>query len=311
MAADSLHTQPLTPFGIPAPTPAPRSLNPPAQFVDNGVCTAIFDSVLADTVTGRIPHFATETYRDSVAVDLLADTIAAHTVVGVDSGFTRGIVGESRPDFPSGGGILTAILMLTLAATALNGQSVLRALRAYCNELTGYRRRNNAFDDNTRVHLPTAFLLALAFIVFGGVVLYNINGRPATASFSGTTAAMGILGLYYLFQIVVYSLIGYSFSSPEGRRQWVQGFAASSAIAGLALAAPALLIVCRPEWTTPMLWLSAAIYAASRAVFVVKGFKIFYHKLRSLLYFILYLCTLEIIPVLLIYRLLCFLTVVV
>lgn len=175
MAADSLHTQPLTPFGIPAPTPAPRSLNPPAQFVDNGVCTAIFDSVLADTVTGRIPHFATETYRDSVAVDLLADTIAAHTVVGVDSGFTRGIVGESRPDFPSGGGILTAILMLTLAATALNGQSVLRAVRAYCNELTGYRRRNNAFDDNTRVHLPTAFLLALAFIVFGGVVLYNIN----------------------------------------------------------------------------------------------------------------------------------------
>ncbi len=68
---------------------------------------------------------------------------------------------------------------------------------------------------------------------------------------------------------------------------------------------------CRPEWTTPMLWLSAAIYAASRAVFVVKGFKIFYHKLRSLLYFILYLCTLEIIPVLLIYRLLCVLTVVV
>lgn len=187
----------------------------------------------------------------------------------------------------------------------------MRVLRAYCNELTGYRRRNNAFDDNSRVHLPTAFLLALAFIVFGGVVLYNINGRPATASLSGTTAAMGILGLYYLFQIAVYSLIGYSFSSPEGRRQWVQGFAASSAIAGLALAAPALLIVCRPEWTTPMLWLSAAIYAASRAVFVVKGFKIFYHKLRSLLYFILYLCTLEIIPVLLIYRLLCVLTVVV
>jgi len=147
--------------------------------------------------------------------------------------------------------------------------------------------------------------------LYNDSVLYNINGRPATASFSGTTAAMGILGLYYLFQIAVYSLIGYSFSSPEGRRQWVQGFAASSAIAGLALAAPALLIVCRPEWTTPMLWLSAAIYAASRAVFVVKGFKIFYHKLRSLLYFILYLCTLEIIPVLLIYRLLCVLTVVV
>ena len=66
------------------------------------------------------------------------------------------------------------------------------------------------------MHLPTAFLLALAFIVFGGVVLYNINGRPATASFSGTTAAMGILGLYYLFQIAVYSLIGYSFPAPKG-----------------------------------------------------------------------------------------------
>ncbi|MDE6655263.1 MAG: DUF4271 domain-containing protein [Muribaculaceae bacterium] len=36
-------------------------------------------------------------------------------------------------------------------------------------------------------------------------------------------------------------------------------------------------------------------------MFIIKGFRIFYHKIWSLLYFILYLCTLEIVPLIILY----------
>ncbi|MBP3590263.1 MAG: DUF4271 domain-containing protein, partial [Muribaculaceae bacterium] len=38
------------------------------------------------------------------------------------------------------------------------------------------------------------------------------------------------------------------------------------------------------------------IYVSARLIFIIKGFKIFYNGFISLIYFILYLCTLEIVP---------------
>lgn len=42
---------------------------------------------------------------------------------------------------------------------------------------------------------------------------------------------------------------------------------------------------------------AAAAYIAARVTFIAKGFRLFYDNFLSLLYFILYFCTLEIAPV--------------
>ena len=49
----------------------------------------------------------------------------------------------------------------------------------------------------------------------------------------------------------------------------------------------------------PMLWIGVIIYISCRIVFICKGFRIFFNNLVSLLYFILYLCSVEIVPVIL------------
>ncbi|MDE6853726.1 MAG: DUF4271 domain-containing protein, partial [Muribaculaceae bacterium] len=45
-----------------------------------------------------------------------------------------------------------------------------------------------------------------------------------------------------------------------------------------------------------LLIISLSIASISRLLFIIKGLRIFYTGIGSLLYFILYLCTLEIIP---------------
>lgn len=284
--------------------PEPRSNDAPRPGAErHTVSTAMFDSIGADTVSGRLPRFATDEYADSVAASALADTLAARvTIAEYPSGRSNGIAPEALRTFPAGGSALGALMMATIAVVAINGKGMAHAVRTYRNALVSVRRRNNAFDGSGRVSIPSAILLALVFVVFGGVALYLGAGVPLWPGFSGAATAMGLMAAYYVFQLVAYSTVGYAFATNDGRRQWVDGFAASQAFAGLLLIVPALLLLCMPQWHLPLSLLAALVYVAARIVFICKGFRIFYHKLSSLLYFILYLCTLEIIPALVVLR---------
>ncbi len=237
------------------------------------VCTAIVDSVAADTV------------HATVAMDL-------------PCGSEAGLPPQALREFPAGGSWLVALIMGMLAMTAFSGAGIVRALRAYRNALVSVRRRNNVFDGSGRVPLPVALLLVAVFVVFGGVTLYLGAGVPESPSFAGAVAVMGLLAGYHVFQLVAYSLVGYSFSTPDGRRQWLEGFSAVQAFAGVMLIVPALLLLCMPQWRYVVVLMAVAVYIVARIVFICKGFRIFYHNIGSLLYFILYLCTLEIIPAL-------------
>ncbi|MFG6389490.1 DUF4271 domain-containing protein, partial [Muribaculum sp.] len=87
-----------------------------------------------------------------------------------------------------------------------------------------------------------------------------------------------------------------------GAAQWLKGFNATQALLGFLLLVPALAVLFYPAAALSLISISALLYILARIVFICKGFRIFYHNFPSLLYFILYLCTVEIIPVLLVYR---------
>lgn len=277
--------------------PLPLSYDPPQPGAErNSLSLAIVDSVCADTVSGRVPHFATKEYADSVAVDILAAEVSQATpAVFVPSGAQVGLPPRVLGTFPTGGSAMTALLMATLVCTALCGPAVGRALRTYRNNLLSVRPRNNAFDGLGRVPLPVAVLIALVFVVFGGTCLYLGLGTPLAPSFAGATTVMSVLGLFYIAQLVIYNLLGYAFTSPEGRRQWVEGFNASQAFGGIFLIVPALLLLCMPQWRPVLAAVAAGIYICERLVFICKGFRIFYRNIRSLLYLVLYLACMEII----------------
>ena len=261
--------------------------------------TVIVDSIAADTVRGRIPHFIPVDEADSLRVEAYADSLEAHAALpDIPSGRHEGLVAEERGNTLINNSGLTALMAIMLIVTGIDTPAVAKALKRYRHELWSVRRRHNVFDDEHIVSHRTATLLALVFIVFGGITLYFLPGIPPSPSFWGAAASMTLLGAYYLFQYAAYSLVGYAFASDDGRRQWIAGLNATQAYTGICLIVPALLMVFEPQWQPWLSVVSACIYLLGRVLFVIKGFRIFFINFRSLLYFILYLCTLEIIPLL-------------
>jgi len=269
----------------------------PVCQTDSAYPTSLFDSVAVDTVAG-IPRFIPVAEADSLhRVQEIADSIASIPPAGCEAGMIAGGRGNSYAHSTP----LIALLAGVLVVLALKASWVCRALRSYRNELWSVRRRGNVFDDAGSVPWPMALLLALVYIVFGGIVLYNCPEPPAETSFTGAACAMGLVGAFYLFERCAYWAVGITFAGPDECHRWLGGFSATRAYSGLALIVPSLLMLFRPEWHKELLLVSLLIYFVAKILFIAKGFRIFYKGIVYLFYFILYFCTLEIIPLIVLY----------
>lgn len=290
--ADSLHVR------TPHQWIDPRLPYPP-EYIEGAaphIATSMVDSIAADTVA---PHILTPEQAERLAEEQWADSVvAAREYAEAHSGHAEGLEPSALP--ASFGQIdpLGVLVMAALAAAGLGASGIRRALRSYRTALWSVRRRQNAFDDTHKAPLRASLILIMITVVFGGLALYCATPWSAAPTFAGALCAIGVAGGYYLFQLCAYATIGYAFATPSGRTMWLAGFTATQAYTGLTLVVPVLLMLFMPQWREPLLWVCGTLFLAGKIIFIGKGFRIFYHKIRSLLYFILYLCALEIIPVL-------------
>lgn len=288
----------------PVKPPAPSSYELPDNFAEadyGGICTSLIDSIGADTVSGRIPHFIPLEEAEEIREQMQLDSIEAAAIVPADaSGAKEGLAPDTLRPNTGGDSALIALMMGMLVILGFNGSGIWRAFRSYRHDLWNIRRPN-VFDDEHTVSLPIGVLLAVNVIVFGGLILYNLPGVPVYHGFGPAALAIGVMAIYYLFRLTAYETVGYTFGTSDGRRRWLDGFFATEAFAGVFLIIPAILLLLRPQWYDTLIIISLSVFIIARAIFICKGVRIFYVNLRSLLYFILYLCTLEIVPLLALY----------
>lgn len=217
--------------------------------------------------------------------------------------WTQGREPEPRIVHPAGHSVVLGVLALLFVACLMAFSYFGRAITASVQDLWSVRRRENAFDEGSPGRRRVQLLLALQFAAYGGVLLYAaVCPGPATdarGALVDTLRLMGLAAAYYVFQYCAYGVTAYAFAPDESRaRQWLDGFSASQGLAGMVLALPTLGLVFYPDASAAFLIAAATIYLMGRLIFIAKGFRIFYTGLGSLVYFILYLCTLEIVPVL-------------
>ncbi len=105
--------------------------------------------------------------------------------------------------------------------------------------------------------------------------------------------------LFITLQIFLYRLLGFTFGDDKLTELWVGGFLASQATLGLLLFPIVVIALVFPSTIKLMLTISIILYILARIVFIWKGFRIFFNNLSSSIYFILYLCAVEIVPPLL------------
>lgn len=250
-------------------------------------------------VTSLINLFAPKvdvSYSDDVPRDIVTMSWTTKPVDDWRSGIeatTRTI--DRQPD-----SWLLALCVVLLALIALGSNNFRRIFGSLDTELLGVRRRVNAFESHTASESRTLLLLVLAGCCCEAV-LVGYFFRPSVVSNAPLLAALtGLMIGFYLFQLVAYNILGYTFTDKVNAEQLVKGFNLSQGLVALLLLVPTLVLTFYQNVAPEMLIASGLIYLLGRIAFICKGFRIFYNGLSSIVYFILYLCALEIIPVILV-----------
>lgn len=252
-------------------------------------------AVPADTATHPTDTLAL------LSADTLADVAeapAATPVVAAPKPWESGMVPHSRPETVSTNSGMAAIIVAMLLLKVLFLRQSGRLLTSMLDDITRRRLDRHDLDERTPAQSRLIAILALQTCVYEGMLLlgYVRDADTAIPVMAGCGLMIALCVCYFIFQLVAYDTVGYAFAGPESRRSWLRAFTSSQSFLGFALLPAAVVTVFYPEaegWVLPT---AAVCYIIARLAFIIKGLRIFHRNLGSLLYFILYLCTLEIIP---------------
>ena len=252
--------------------------------------TTVIDSSSIDSII---------TVADSSSLKTKTDTVTIAPYLSGNEPMAR----TNHPGHDSG---IMMLLAFTFILVSFSFKYYRRMLSTYGQDLWNVRNRANAFDEHTSNEHSVIGILIFQLCVYAGLLISaKINSiipiNPDKIMLT-TCCMMGTYGLYYLFQLAIYSMVGYVFADKNGATQWIKGFNASQIFLGFTLILPSLISIFYPTTSGAMLTIASILYVVARLTFIFKGFRIFYKNLYSLFYFILYLCTLEIIPIIFVYK---------
>lgn len=214
----------------------------------------------------------------------------------------NGISGIERHSGLHDNSLLITPILVLIMLVVFNINSCRRVISNIPGDLLKVRQRNNNFDDHTASETRIYILIIILMCFSQAILMLAAAGGIAIARTSpmAMLSLAGIAASFYIAQTATYFVIGYAFVDMTATRQWIRGFNASQALLSLLLIVPALLAVIYPDTAAMMVTIGLTAYILSRILFIIKGFRIFYNKIPSLLYFILYLCAIEIVPLMII-----------
>ncbi|MDE7125568.1 MAG: DUF4271 domain-containing protein [Muribaculaceae bacterium] len=212
-----------------------------------------------------------------------------------------------RPYNTSADSAILGTYALFVLLIAFNITHLRRLLSVGIQDLISVRHRDNVFDDHTTSESRAGIILVAHFCFSAAIILYfaltqysGLIPTPATPLRIGSLTCL--CAGYYIFLLCGYSTVGYAFAPDKALiAQWIKGFRASFAYLSLGLLAVAPVALFYPAYAINLGYVALTLFCITKLIFIIKGFRIFYYNFWSLLYFILYLCSLEIIPVLIVY----------
>lgn len=279
----------------------------PTTTTDSLTATVSTPDSLAVTPADSLTTAAVDTVMP-VAVDSVVAPVAKEKTVTVvevaPPAWEQGMMPEPRPGHAGHNQGIVATIVLLMLSVALSFNAVKRVLGNITKRLTGTRVRDG-FDTDTGVEKRTMLLLLFMTVVFlsilstaGLTLLFPEHYRLDMSTMAGMT---GIMTVYFIFQYAVCNVMGYTFADEENRILWVRGLTASLILMGISLILPGLTVLFYPDFMELAVWVALALYVFARVLFISKSFRIFYTNIASLVYFILYLCSLELVPICVIY----------
>ena len=284
----------LTGTGSPAGSTPPAAATQPLPAGDNP----------SAQIATPLPADTTQTVLDTVGT--VADTVTGQEYIPTIP-LREGLPGRERTgNAPLHDDTFFALLLAGLVVFLLFIRHRKRILSWQPDGKTEHYRDSNRSKHllGINAHLRNLFL-AYTFLVEGalGAIALFVVGQPLPLSggYAVNTLLLALpAALYFLLQQGIFVLLAATFSSDARGREWCDTHLIINLLLGIGLFPFAFVATYLPEAAQMCLICAIILYLLTRILFIIKGVKLFLRDFRYLLYFILYLCALEIAPLLLV-----------
>lgn len=260
-----------------------------------------------DTLTQQLP-------TDTAGIALTSDSIPAqehqYALVITAPGNT-GMEGVPRKKNLGESVYVTGVLFVLIAIIFFKHGKSPKFFSYLFKELTDLRQRNNMFDDTVR-ETTYLYVLNLLTTVSLGVLLYFLILYTAPPNISQLLSddaynikALGICAgislCYEVVMLMLYTIVGNVFGKKHDAQQWTRAHLSSRALIAPLIVIPAFLLMFYPGYVETTLIIGAVIFFIAKIVFIWKGIRIFFHLSGFYFLFLYYLCSLEVVPLILVY----------
>lgn len=251
----------------------------------------------------RKPYQGHYDYQGKLLDPLPYDSL--HTVLkGVEVVFTGKKLSRNNPDWLVG--VLVMAFFLFATVRLIFNKYLSQLAQATINYSTFTRvfreRYFNLLHASFRLDVIFHFILALFGYQF--LTAYRLD-FGIKSSFYVYLICLGMVISYFLVKKIVYALTGIMTESKREVKEYLFSITVYNRILGLFLLPLTAVIAFVPVYQPELfLFLGLGIIGIFYLLSLRRGAKIFLRKHFSILYLILYLCTLEFLPLLLIYNLL-------
>ena len=262
------------------------------------------DSV--DSVAAAKPKYEprfTEAFPDSSGNSLKIVRPENARVMTVPGDATAATPRTVSPLYDNGSMLL---VLAVIFITTVSYRKGYKYVADFFHNISSVRERQNLFEDHTVKETQIMTALTANTCIFGAILLYIAYGflyhptEPAATPVFGFVAALSAFdALYHIAMLGLCWLLGFIFSDKLSTGLWLDGVKASASMLGVMLAPITFAILIFPAFVKTGLIMAIILYFLARIIVIYKAFRIFFNNLQSLLYFILYLCSVEIVPVVL------------
>jgi hypothetical protein len=211
---------------------------------------------------------------------------------------------RSNPDWLVG--VLVISILLFASVRLIFNKYLSQLLQSTTNYSTFSRTFRERYFNllHASFRLDLIFSLNLALFSYQILNTFKIN-LGASKSYSVYLICLGIVIGYFWSKKIIYYILGVLTESKAEVQEYLFSITVFNRVLGLFLLPVTAIIAFVPlSQTEPMLLIGVIIIFIFYIMSLIRGGKIFLKKHFSISYLILYLCTLEILPLLLIYNLL-------
>ncbi|MDR2473843.1 MAG: DUF4271 domain-containing protein [Tannerella sp.] len=205
--------------------------------------------------------------------------------------------------------ILTVIIILALFAL------IFRLNAALFGKMTGNiiagRDRQSIFETVERESfIFNAFMLFQSLLLSAVVtfIIASVGGLIAIDSIMTSVrhvlVLMLIYAIYYAYNQLYIALVGIIFLEKSKYKMMQTSLQSLFNVWGIILYLPTLLLLLTGQFLYIALIILIISYIASRIILIYRFFNIFFNRNTGFLFFSLYLCTLELTPLVLLYKVL-------